>query len=180
MSRIGKQPIVIPDDVKVAVSGSNVAVEGPKGKLEQDFRPEVTIGYDEAAKEIKVLAGRESRTARALHGLTRSLIQNMVTGVKDGFEKKLEIVGVGYLASVQGDTLQLRVGYANEIQKKIPQSLTVTCPDQNHIVVQGCDKQVVGQFAAEVRACRKPEPYKGKGVRYDGEQVKIKPGKAAT
>jgi large subunit ribosomal protein L6 len=100
--------------------------------------------------------------------------------VKDDFEKKLEIVGVGYLAAVQGDELQMRVGYANEITKKIPQGLAVTCPDQNHVVVQGCDKQLVGQFAAEVRAVRKPEPYKGKGVRYVGEQVKIKPGKSAT
>ena len=104
----------------------------------------------------------------------------MVTGVKDGFEKKLEIVGVGYLAAIKGDELQLRVGYANEIHKQIPAGLTVTCPDQNHVVVQGCDKQLVGQFAAEVRSARPPEPYKGKGVRYDGEYVKIKPGKAAT
>ena len=99
---------------------------------------------------------------------------------KEGLEKKLEIVGVGYLAAVQGDELQMRVGYANEIKKEIPQGLTVTCPDQNHVVVQGCDKQLVGQFAAEVRAVRKPEPYKGKGVRYVGEVVKIKPGKSAT
>ena len=104
----------------------------------------------------------------------------MVSGVKTGFEKKLEIVGVGYLAAVNGEILQLRVGFANEIHKKIPTGLTVTCPDQNHVVVQGCDKQLVGQFAAEVRSLRKPEPYKGKGVRYDGEQVKLKPGKAAT
>ena len=104
----------------------------------------------------------------------------MVRGVKDGYEKRLEIVGVGYLGSMQGDTLCLRVGFANEIQKKIPAGLDVTCPDQTHVVVQGCDKQQVGQFAAEVRAVRKPEPYKGKGIRYQGEHVKIKPGKAAT
>jgi large subunit ribosomal protein L6 len=104
----------------------------------------------------------------------------MIIGVKCGYEKRLEIVGVGYLAAVQGDTLQLRVGYANEVQKKIPQGLEVKCPDQTHIVVRGCDKQQVGEFAAEVRAIRKPEPYKGKGVRYQGEYVKIKPGKSAT
>ena len=104
----------------------------------------------------------------------------MVTGVNEGYEKRLEIVGVGYLAAVQDDQLQLRVGFANEIKKVIPAGLNVTCPDQNHVVVQGCDKQQVGQFAAEVRAVRKPEPYKGKGVRYQGEHVKIKPGKAAT
>ena len=109
-----------------------------------------------------------------------SLIENMIQGVTKGFEKRLEVVGVGYLAAIKGDVLQLRVGYANEINKKIPAALKVTCPDQTHVVVQGCDKQLVGQFAAEVRAARKPEPYKGKGVRYQGEQVKIKPGKSAT
>ena len=103
----------------------------------------------------------------------------MVVGVKEGYEKRLEIVGVGYQGSIQGDILTLRVGFANEIKKKIPTGLNVTCPDNTHVVVQGCDKQQVGQFAAEVRAVRKPEPYKGKGIRYDGEQVKLKPGKAA-
>ena len=104
----------------------------------------------------------------------------MIVGVKDGYEKRLEVVGVGYLAAVQGKNLQLRVGFANEIHKAIPEGLDVTCPDQTHVVVRGCDKQQVGEFAAEVRALRKPEPYKGKGVRYQGEQVKLKPGKAAT
>ncbi len=180
MSRIGRQPVSIPGDVKVTVAGGTVTAEGPKGKLERTFRPEVTVKLDEEAKQIVVEASGADRVSRSLHGLTRSLISNMVTGVKEGFEKKLEVVGVGYLAAVQGNELQMRVGYANEIRKKVPQGLTVTCPDQNHIVVQGCDKQKVGQFAAEVRAARKPEPYKGKGVRYDGEYVKIKPGKSAT
>lgn len=180
MSRIGKQPVTVPSDVKVSVNGSKVAVEGPKGKLEREFRSEVGITFDEESKQVKVEANGNDRIARSMHGLTRSLVQNMVIGVKEGFEKKLEVVGVGYLAQVNGDTLTLRVGYANEIKKKIPKGLTVNCPDQSHIVVQGCDKQLVGQFAAEVRAARKPEPYKGKGVRYDGEHVKIKPGKAAT
>lgn len=180
MSRIGRQPVVIPAGVKVSVSGGTVAVEGPKGKLEREFRPEVGIAFDEDNKQIQVEAKGSDRISRSLHGLSRSLIQNMVEGVEKGFEKKLEIVGVGYLAAIKGDQLQLRVGYANEIHKTIPKGLTVTCPDQNHVVVQGCDKQLVGQFAAEVRAVRKPEPYKGKGVRYDGEQVKIKAGKAAT
>lgn len=180
MSRIGRKPVVVPADVKVSVSGGTVSVEGPKGKLEREFRPEVGVAFDEEKKEIVVEAKASDRIARSLHGLTRSLVNNMVIGVKEGFEKKLEVVGVGYLAAVKGDQLQMRVGFANEIHKKIPTGLTVTCPDQNHIVVQGCDKQMVGQFAAEVRAARKPEPYKGKGVRYDGEQVKIKAGKAAT
>ena len=104
----------------------------------------------------------------------------MIIGVKEGYEKKLEIVGVGYVASLQGDTLNLRVGFANELNKKIPLGLKVTCPDQNHVVIQGCNKQMVGQFAAEVRALRKPEPYKGKGIRYQDEVVRIKPGKTAT
>lgn len=180
MSRVGRQPVDIPAAVKVSVLGSKVSVEGPKGKLERDFRPEVRVSFDEDAKQITVVAKGKDRIARSMHGLTRALIHNMVAGVKDGYEKKLEVVGVGYLAAVQDDQLQLRVGYANEIQKKIPTGLNVTCPDQNHIVVQGCDKQLVGQFAAEVRASRKPEPYKGKGVRYQGERVKIKPGKTAT
>jgi large subunit ribosomal protein L6 len=155
-------------------------VEGPKGKLQWEHRPEITVEVDEAGKQVVVKRSREDRISRSLHGLTRSLINNMVVGVKDGYEKRLEVVGVGYVAAVQGKELQLRVGFANEIKKVIPDGLNVTCPDQTHVVVQGCDKQMVGEFAAEVRAVRKPEPYKGKGVRYQGEHVKLKPGKAAT
>ncbi|MCA9186018.1 MAG: 50S ribosomal protein L6 [Pirellulaceae bacterium] len=180
MSRIGKKPVTIPSGVKVTVNGQKVAVEGQLGKLERDFRPEVTLEHDADAGTITVTRGANDRQSRAFHGLTRALLQNMVVGVTQGYEKRLEIVGVGYIAAVQGDTLQLRVGYANEVHKKIPAALQVTCPDQTHVVVKGCDKQLVGQFAAEVRAARKPEPYKGKGVRYEGEHVKIKPGKAAT
>jgi large subunit ribosomal protein L6 len=178
MSRIGKQPVPIVGGAKVAVSGNTVNVEGPLGKLSWQHRPEVKVSVD----ENKVLVERhdDERESKALHGLTRALIDNMIEGVTKGFEKRLEVVGVGYLAAIKGDVLQLRVGYANEIQKKIPKGLNVTCPDQTHIVVKGCDKQMVGQFAAEVRAARKPEPYKGKGVRYQGEHVKIKPGKSAT
>ena len=120
------------------------------------------------------------RETKALHGLTRALVNNMIFGVKNGYEKRLEVVGVGYLAAIQGKVLQLRVGFANELQQPIPPDLEVTCPDQTHIVVKGCDKQRVGQFAAQVRALRKPEPYKGKGIRYQGEYVKIKAGKSAT
>jgi len=179
MSRIGKKPVPVVDGVKVAVSGRTVSVEGPQGKLSLEHRPEVTVRYDDKARELVIERGSDERLARALHGLTRSLLQNMVTGVKQGYEKKLEIQGVGYVASMQGKVLSLRVGYANEIKKQIPDGLKVTCPDQTHVVIQGCDKQMVGQFAAEVRSVRKPEPYKGKGVRYQGEYVKIKPGKAA-
>ena len=178
MSRIGKSPVAIASGVKVSLDGRTVNVEGPKGKLSLEHRPEVTVSVEEGA--VTVTRHSDERQSRELHGLTRSLISNMVEGVTNGFEKKLEIVGVGYLAAIKGDTLQLRVGYANELHRKIPADLTVTCPDQTHVVVQGCDKQKVTQFAAEIRALRKPEPYKGKGIRYEGEQVKIKPGKAAT
>lgn len=180
MSRIGKKPVPILDGVNVSVQGRTVLVEGPKGKLQWEHRPEVTVRMDESGRNVVVERLQENRESRAFHGLTRALINNMILGVKNGYEKRLEIVGVGYLAAVQGKTLQLRVGFANELQKEIPPGLQVTCPDQTHIVIQGCDKQQVGEFAAEVRALRKPEPYKGKGVRYQGEHVKIKPGKAAT
>ena len=177
MSRIGNKPVAIPSGVKVAIAGRKIQVEGPKGKLEYEHRPEVQVAIDE--NQAVVSRDADTRTARAMHGLTRALLQNMVLGVKDGYEKRLEIVGVGYQGSVAGQTLKLRVGFANELQKVIPKELTVTCPDATHVVVQGCDKQKVSQFAAEVRALRKPEPYKGKGIRYQGEHVKLKPGKAA-
>lgn len=180
MSRIGNKPVSIPDGVKVRLDGRNVTVEGKLGKLQYEHRPEVAVNVDEEGKEITVSRHAEDRNSRAYHGLTRSLLQNMMVGVTQGYERRLDIVGVGYLAAIDGDILQLRVGFANEIHKKIPPELDVKVPDQTHIVVRGCDKQKVGQFASEVRAVRKPEPYKGKGIRYQGEQVKIKPGKAAT
>jgi large subunit ribosomal protein L6 len=166
--------------VKIAINGRQVQVEGPKGKLAWEHRREVAVKLDEAKKELIVSRENDERAARAYHGLTRALINNMIFGVKNGYEKRLEIVGVGYLAALKGNTLQLRVGYANELHRPVPAGLTVTCPDQTHIVIQGCDKQLVGQFAAEIRSLRKPEPYKGKGVRYQGEQIKLKPGKAAS
>ena len=180
MSRIGQKPVVIEGGAKVTVTDRLINVEGPKGTLEYEHRPEVTVSVDSDTNQVIVKRSGNDRSAREFHGLTRALIANMVEGVTKGYEKRLEIVGVGYIAAIQGDVLQLRVGYANELHQKIPKSLNVTCPDQTHIVVQGCDKQQVGQFAAEVRSLRKPEPYKGKGIRYQGEQVKIKPGKSAT
>ena len=180
MSRIGKQPVKIAEGAKVAVNGRTIEVEGPKGKLSYTHRWEVSVSVDEEAGLVRVDRHDEDRPSREVHGLTRAIIANMIQGVTQGYEKRLEVVGVGYLASISGGTLQLRVGYANELHRKIPSDLSVTCPDQTHVVVQGCDKQRVGQFAAEVRALRPPEPYKGKGVRYQGEQVKIKPGKSAT
>jgi large subunit ribosomal protein L6 len=177
MSRIGKKPVSVPDGVKLAISGRHVTAEGPLGKLESEFRPEVEVQYDDANRQVVVVRKKDDRLSRALHGLTRALIQNMITGVVKGYEKRLEIVGVGYLGAVQNDVLQLRVGYANEVQMPIPAGLQVTCPDQTHVVIRGTDKQQVGQFAAEVRGVREPEPYKGKGIRYEGEVVRRKAGK---
>jgi large subunit ribosomal protein L6 len=178
MSRIGKKPVAVPANVKVAVSGRVVSAEGPKGKLEWEFRPEISVALDADTKALTVSRSNDARLSRALHGLTRAVLQNMMVGVTQGYEKRLELIGVGYIAAIQGQTLQLRVGLANELQVPIPAGLKVACPDQQHIVVQGIDKQLVGQFAAEVRALRKPEPYKGKGIRYLGEQVRRKQGKA--
>ena len=177
MSRIGKKPIPVPSGVKVNVANRAVTIEGKLGKLEYKHRPEVEVKVD--GDSVICSRSSDERTVRAYHGLTRALINNMVIGVSEGYEKKLEIQGVGYLAAVAKDVLQLRVGFANEIHKKIPAGLTVTCPDQTHISIKGADRQKVGQFAAEVRAVRKPEPYKGKGVRYEGEQVRRKAGKTA-
>lgn len=180
MSRIGFQPVTVPSGVKVSIDGRKIAIEGKVGRLDWEFRPEVEVSYDEDQKQLNVTRSAETALARALHGTTRALIQNMVVGVVQGYEKRLEIVGVGYLGAIDGSELQLRVGFANEIHKQIPDDLDVTCPDQNHVVVKGANKQKVGQFAAEVRAVRKPEPYKGKGIRYEGEQVRRKAGKAMT
>ena len=180
MSRIGKAPVVIPKGVKVSCAGGTVTVEGPLGKLLHRVHPAVGVDVNQAAGTAVVTRSAENRQARSLHGLTRALLANMVEGVSKGYEKKLEIVGGGYLAARQKNVRQLRVGFANELQVPIPAGLTVACPDQTHISIKGIDKQLVGQFAAEVRALRKPEPYKGKGIRYEGEQVRRKAGKAVT
>jgi large subunit ribosomal protein L6 len=177
MSRIGNKPIPILDGVNVAVDGRKVTVKSTKGELQFEHRREVAVKVD--GKQVLVTRANDERQARAFHGLTRALIHNMIFGVKNGYEKKLEIIGVGYQAAIKGKAISLRVGLANELVRPIPAGLNVTCPDATHIVIQGCDKQAVGQFAAELRSLRKPEPYKGKGVRYQGEHVKIKPGKAA-
>ena len=180
MSRIGKKPVKLPAGAKASVSGQTLVVEGKLGKLEFVFPAEVTVMVNDATKEIVIGGDDACRISRAMWGLTRAVAANMVKGVTEGYERKLEIVGVGYLAALQGKVLQLRVGFANEIQKPIPEGLTVTCPDQTHITIKGIDKQKVGQFAAEVRSVRKPEPYKGKGIRYEGEVVRRKAGKAMT
>jgi large subunit ribosomal protein L6 len=179
MSRIGKKPVLVPAGVKVQVADRTITVEGPQGTLQWEHRPEVAVAYDEQARIITVTRCDDERLSRALHGLTRALLANMLVGVTQGYEKRLEIQGVGYLAAVhQGKILQLRVGLANELQVPIPDGVKVAVPDQQHIVIQGIDKQKVGHFAASVRALRKPEPYKGKGIRYLGEPVRRKQGKA--
>jgi large subunit ribosomal protein L6 len=178
MSRIGKKPVPVPAGVKVQIADRTVTVEGKLGKLQWEHHPKVSVAYDEQAKTLLVSRGDDERESRALHGLTRALLANMMVGVTQGYERRLEIQGVGYLAAVLGTTLQLRVGLANELQVPIPEGVKVGVPDQQHIVIQGIDKQKVGHFAASVRALRKPEPYKGKGIRYLGEPVRRKQGKA--
>jgi large subunit ribosomal protein L6 len=178
MSRIGKKPVPVPAGVKIQVADRTITVEGKLGKLQWEHRPEVTVAYDDQTKIITVSRRDDERQSRALHGLTRALLVNMIVGVTQGYERRLEIQGVGYLAAVLGQVLQLRVGLANELQVPIPEGVKVAVPDQQHIVIQGIDKQKVGHFAASVRAMRKPEPYKGKGIRYLGEAVRRKQGKA--
>jgi len=177
MSRLGKKPVSVPEKVKVQIADHHVTIEGPLGKQEWDVPSSISVALDDKGTSLVVTRSSDERQAKALHGLTRALLQNMIVGVTQGYERRLEVVGVGYIAAIQGGVLQLRVGYANEIQKPIPPDLKVTCPDQQHILVKGIDKQKVAQFAAEVRAVRKPEPYKGKGVRYEGEVVRRKQGK---
>ena len=178
MSRIGKQPIPYPANVKVFLGDGKVRVEGPKGKLEMEYHRNMTVGHDEKGKVLNITRPDDERLNRSLHGLTRSLIANMVEGVTKGFEKKLKIEGIGYQARMEKKAVVLTVGYANAISLTPPEGVTVELPDPTTIIVKGNDKQKVGQFAAEVRAARKPEPYKGKGVRYDNEQVRRKEGKS--
>jgi len=180
MSRIGKQPVAIPSGVKVQVADGKVKVEGPKGKLELAPHPNMKVAYDEQKKVLQVTRPDDDRTNRALHGLTRSLLNNMVVGVTKGYEKRLKIEGIGYQARMQGKSVVLTVGYANAITHAPPDGVTAELPDPTTIVVKGADKQKVGQFAAEIRASRKPEPYKGKGVRYENEVVRRKEGKSFT
>jgi len=181
MSRIGKQPVAIPADVKVSIAGTKVTVEGKKGKLEFAHHPGVAVKYDAASKAITVSRPDDDRQSRALHGLTRALIFNMVEGVTKGYEKRLKIEGLGYSAKLDPKkAIVLTVGYANAITLTPPEGVTVELGDKDGtvIIVRGADKQKVGQFAAEIRAARKPEPYKGKGIRYENEVVRRKEGKS--
>ena len=177
MSRIGKSPIQIPAGVSVSISPGRVMVNGPLGELSQTVPQRMTIEHKES--EILVARPTERGDDRALHGLTRSLVANMVEGVTKGFEKSLEIQGVGYRAAMRGADLELNVGFSHPVVKKPPLGITFEVPAPNQVVVKGIDKQKVGQVAAEVRAVRPPEPYKGKGIRYAGEYVRRKVGKRA-
>ncbi len=180
MSRLGKLPITIPAGVNVSINGRTIIISKGDKTLEYGFRPEVEVTWNEGDKLVIVTIDekdKSSKKARAYWGLTRALIQNMVVGVTEGYQKKLEVVGVGYTAVLNGNKLDLKVGFANTITKTVPQGLDVKVEKQ-HITIKGASKQTVGQFAAEVRSVRKPEPYNGKGIKYSDEVVVRKQGKA--
>jgi len=175
MSRIGKLPVVLPGNVKANLSGQLLKVEGPKGKLDLTLHPRMKVKVEN--NEVSVQRSSNVNTDRALHGLTRSLIQNMVIGVTDGYSKQLELEGVGYKAAMKGNVLNLLVGFTHPIDYQVPESVEVTCKGVTTILVSGTDKQKVGQVAAEIRNFQKPEPYKGKGIRYSDEHIRRKQGK---
>lgn len=177
MSRIGKAPIQLPKGVKVNIKGVTATVSGPKGKLTQNFHPDMRIGLDDGV--LSVQRPSDSRQHRSLHGLTRALLNNMVVGVRDGFSKTLEVQGVGYRAALDGKALVLNVGYSHPVRFDPPADITFVVEDRSKtIIISGIDKQVVGELAAQIRKTRPPEPYKGKGIRYRGEYVRRKAGKA--
>lgn len=182
MSRIGRIPVAIPAGVNVSVQENTVLVKGPKGTLSKKMDTRIDIKIQD--KAVVLSATDKNRLTRSLHGLSRSLIANMITGVTQGFSKSLDIVGVGYKADVQGKDLNITVGYSSSVKFKIPEGIQatvqVTADKQTRIILNGCDRELVGQIAANIRRIRKPDPYQGKGVRYTGEKLKIKPGKTAT
>lgn len=179
MSRIGKKPVPVTKGVKINIADHLLKFEGPKGRLELQVNPLVDVKLDSGKNEVLVTRRDDTKQSKALHGLTRALVANYIEGVAEGFKKTLEIQGVGYKAEIRGKNLVLSVGFANQITLAVPAALTVTV-DGGLINISGPDKQLVGQFASDIRRVRKPEPYKGKGIRYRGELVKIKPGKAVT
>jgi len=177
MSRIGKKPITLPQGVTVAVEGNNITVTGSKGTFDFNFNNEMTVNVEESV--VTVVRPSETKTHRALHGTTRALINNMVQGVNEGFKKELRMVGVGYRAILQGTTLVISAGYSHPVEMEVPEGLTVEVPKNTLINVSGIDKQAVGEFAANIRGVRPPEPYLGKGIRYVDEHVRRKEGKTA-
>ena len=178
MSRIGKLPIPVPAGVEVKIDGSTVSVKGPKGELTETFNKNMTISMNDD-NQVIVERPNDERQNRALHGLARSLINNMVIGVSEGYSKTLELVGVGYRASLKGDKLEMTLGYSHPVDVQAAEGIKFECPDATTIIISGVDKQLVGQTAAEIRSLRAPEPYKGKGIRYQGEHIRRKEGKAA-
>jgi large subunit ribosomal protein L6 len=178
MSRIGKAPIAIPGGVTIEAKSQQVSVKGPKGNLSIKIRPEVKVSIEGAEAKVEITGAGPARQARAYHGLTRALIQNMVTGVHTGFEKRLEIVGVGWNAKAQGNKVVLNIGFCHTVDIEMPKDVTIETPAPTKMVLTGPDKQAVGQVAAVIRAVRPPEPYKGKGIRYEGEYVRRKAGKS--
>ncbi|CAB4602173.1 unannotated protein [freshwater metagenome] len=177
MSRVGRSPIIVPKGVEVSIAGAHITVKGPKGTLERDIPGEITVREEEG--QLIVERPNDERQNRALHGLVRSLVNNMVVGVSEGFRKELEIVGVGYRATPKGDNvLDLALGFSHPVSVKAPAGITFEVATPTQIAVIGTDKEIVGQVAANIRAIRKPEPYKGKGVRYRGERVVRKAGKS--
>lgn len=176
MSRIGRLPVVLPKTVKASIKDGVITVEGPKGKLSQAICKDISIELTE--EQAIVSRANEEKSTKAAHGLMRQLLANMVKGVAEGYQKKLLIVGVGFKAEIQNKNLVLSLGFANDIEYVIPAGVTISCPDANTIVIEGIDKQLVGQTAAEIRGLKKPEPYKGKGIKYEGEYVRAKSGKA--
>ena len=177
MSRVGRMPITVPSGTTVEIKAGEVIVSGPKGELRRQFQPEINIALD--SDTLTVSRPSDNRGHRALHGLTRSLLANMVAGVTVGYEKRLEIVGVGYRAALKGKDLEVQVGYSHPVLVDPPEGIEFEVPAPTQVVVRGIDKQKVGQVAANIRAIRKPEPYKGKGIRYQGEYVRRKVGKRA-
>jgi large subunit ribosomal protein L6 len=175
VSRIGKLPIKIPEKVEIKLEKNQLTCKGPKGELQRQIHPDMKVKIEEG--EIQILRPSESQQHRALHGLTRSLVANMVAGVSDGFSRKLEIVGVGYRAEIKGRNLNLTIGYSHPIIMHFPDEISASCPTPNEILIEGIDKELVGRTAAKIRSFRKPEPYKGKGIRYSGEYVRRKAGK---
>ncbi|MDE0896664.1 MAG: 50S ribosomal protein L6 [Planctomycetota bacterium] len=178
MSRIGKAPITLPSGVSLDLKGREVAVKGPKGNLSITLRPEIDISIDGATVTLEPNGSGADRQARAFHGMTRALVSNMVEGVSAGFNKTLDIIGVGWNAKVQGTKLTLNIGFCHPVLFDVPTGLQVECPSPTQIVITGADKQAVGQLAARIRKVRPPEPYKGKGIRYKGEVVRRKAGKS--
>ena len=176
MSRIGRAPITVPAGVEVTLNGNHITVKGPKGTLERDFAPSISVALENGV--MNVTRATDSKQDRSLHGLTRTLIANMIIGVTEGFSKKLQINGVGYRCEKKGNEVFLKIGFSHEVSVKENEDIQLEVPDANTIIVKGIDKQKVGQFAADVRSKRPPEPYKGKGIKYDYEVIRRKVGKS--